>query len=413
MSVHAGSILHIAGNNVIDRIQSAGLGDVNLPIETIREVGNELVVDKVPGEPDFTFSLETLDVSTDLMAWLTGKVGSSAAASPPGSADPAGTEYRWQDCQFVNIPSPWKDPTDDTTGTVIAGHLIPGYYPTRINYRFGVTDNASTTVELGGGSFVYGKFAPVENFATGDGTTTAYVSADNTIKYRKGGAAGTIFRNVFGVIVNGVLMVEGTDYTVTGGGGTPATITFAVPPANGANVRFCYFTNAAKAYAQATHASTVLAPGAVRGRDICVYVGSGGSRKKLAGVQSFELEATVDSEVEREFCNDDITGRSINGLDCTGTVGIRSKNSDAFFQTLADVTGVSQTEVFGWFNQNTIPVEIVINNPKTGAPVKTLYVADGIFQPPGTPARVNSPTDFSFRFDAQSGTFSEFKGAMP
>jgi hypothetical protein len=28
------------------------------PIETIREIGNDLVVDKVPGEPDFTFSME-------------------------------------------------------------------------------------------------------------------------------------------------------------------------------------------------------------------------------------------------------------------------------------------------------------------------------------------------------------------
>jgi hypothetical protein len=47
MSVHAGDILTVGGNNVIDRIQSAGLGDVRLPIETIREVGNREVVDKV------------------------------------------------------------------------------------------------------------------------------------------------------------------------------------------------------------------------------------------------------------------------------------------------------------------------------------------------------------------------------
>ena len=68
MSVHAGSILTVGGNNVIDRIQSAGLGDVRLPVETIREVGNRLVVDKVPTEPDFTFTMESWDVSTDMMA---------------------------------------------------------------------------------------------------------------------------------------------------------------------------------------------------------------------------------------------------------------------------------------------------------------------------------------------------------
>src|SRR3954464_14800740 len=111
MSVHAGTIIHVGGANVIDRIQSAGLGDVRLPIETIREVGNELVVDKVPGEPDFTFTMQSLDVSTELMAFLTGKVGARGSANPPGGSDPVGTEYKWEDCEFVSIASPWKDPT--------------------------------------------------------------------------------------------------------------------------------------------------------------------------------------------------------------------------------------------------------------------------------------------------------------
>jgi hypothetical protein len=137
MSVHAGEILHVGGNNVIDRIQSAGLGDVNLPIETIREVGNREVVDKIPGEPDFTFTLESFDVSTDLMAWLTGsKPGTSAtSAGAPGEGDAEGTAYDWLDCVFVNVPSPWKDPASGEKGDVEAGHLIPGYYPTRLRHR--------------------------------------------------------------------------------------------------------------------------------------------------------------------------------------------------------------------------------------------------------------------------------------
>jgi hypothetical protein len=162
MSVHAGSILTVGGNNVIDRVQSAGLGDATVPIETIREVGNKLVVDKIPGEPDFTFSMESLDVSTDMMAWLTGKVGAQAEpAGAPGAADADGTEYKWQDCGYVNVTSPWKDALNDAAGNIVAGHLIPAYYPTRVRYAFGVTDFATQTVELGGGAFYYGKAAPV------------------------------------------------------------------------------------------------------------------------------------------------------------------------------------------------------------------------------------------------------------
>src|SRR4051812_21404381 len=167
MSVHAGSIIHVGGNNVIDRIQSAGLGDVNTATEVVREVGNEHVVDKVPGDPDFTFTLESWDVSTDLEAMLVGRVGD--AANPPGGTDPAGTAYDFANAGALNIPSPWKNPKSGDAGDVYAGHLIPGFYPTRINYRYGVTDNAVETVELAGGAFFYAAFAPVEQYEVGDG----------------------------------------------------------------------------------------------------------------------------------------------------------------------------------------------------------------------------------------------------
>jgi hypothetical protein len=283
MSVHAGTILTVGGNNVIDRIQSAGLGDVRLPIETIREVGNRLVVDKIPGEPDFTFTLESLDVSSDLMAWLTGKTGAIASGSAPGSGDPVGTSYDWTTCGFTNIISPWKDATTGSAGTIQAGHIVPGYYPNRLRYRFGVTDNATQEVELGGGSFYYGGFAPVEQYGTGTGPFT---TSDNTVHHRLGGVAGSIV--------------------------------------------------------------------------------------------------------------------------------VRSKDATAFLALLSSVTGVSTTEVIGFFNQNPVTLEVQIQNPKDpGSILKTLYVADAIFQVPGTPARVNTPTDFSITWDSRDGTFLEYKGAKP
>lgn len=414
MSVHAGSILTVGGNNVIDRIQSAGLGDVRVPIETIREVGNRLVVDKVPGEPDFTFTMESLDVSTDMMALLTGKVGAQDPASPPGGADPAGTEYKWDDCGPINIASPWKDPATGAAGNIVAGHLIPAYYPTRIRYRFGVTDNSTQEVELGGGSFYYAGGAPVEEYATGDAIETTFVTADPTIQHRKGGAGGTTFRNVFGVLVGDVVQIEGVDYTVSGGDGAPATITFAVAPPVGKLVRFAYFTTAAKTYPQTVHASTVIKPGAVRGRNIDLFLGSGVARQRIGSLQNVELEATVDGEVERELGSDEPVGRVINGRDCTGSLTVRSKTAQAFLGFLSKVSGVAVDEVFGYFNQQPIPLEVQIQNPKNpGQILKTLYVSDAIIQVPGTPARVNTPTDFAVNFDSQFGTFSEFKGAKP
>lgn len=410
MAIRAGSILHLSGQNVIDRIQSAGLGNVNLPMETVREVGNREVVDHVPQEPDFTFSLNALDVSTDIMAWLTGGgEGGAASGEAPGASDPEGTEYNWLDCGFVNIPSPWKNPTSGSAGTIEAGHLIPGYYPTKISYSFGVTDNAQQTVELAGGAFYYFEGTPREEAFTGNGATKAFETTEVAVHTRKGGVSGTTFRTVFGVIVDGELQTEDVDYTVEGGAESPgskAKITFTTAPANGADIRVAYFTSAAHAYPQTVHASTVVKPGAVRGRDIDIVVNG----QKIGGVQNATLEATVDGEVERELGTEDIVGRVVNGTDCNGTLTFRAKDKDAFFELLERVTGVSRKEVFGWFNDHEVKLEIRIHNPKTGNVIKTLLVEDAKFQPPGTPAQVNSATDFSVNYTSVNGTFAEVKG---
>lgn len=528
MSIRAGSIVTVAGRNVVDRLQSAGLGDARIPIETIREIGNDLVVDKVPGEPDFTFTMESWDVSTDLMAFLHGQVGNQIVNEPPGYLDPVGTEYKWEDCEFVNITSPWKRNVGTAGGNISAGLLIPGYYPTRIRYRFGVTDNSTQEIELAGGSYYYAKAAPVEEVAAGDGTQTAFVTSESARALRIGGSTGTTFRRIFGVLVDGVLQVKDADYTESIGAtdtgqSAATTITFTNPPANLAQVKLCYFTETAKAYPQAVNADATVKPGAVRGRNIVVYVGTrgsneiqeltvdastgnytlgfggfnttnltpastaaavqaalealpsigagnvlvtggvgaagggtpyvitfrgslggenqvqvtttnvsltggaatatvttttpggtGGNRVRLPGIQTFELEATVEGEVERELGNEEVTGRTINGTDATGTVTFRPKDIDGFFQLLSTVTGVDTDEVYGYFNQNTAPVEVQIRNPKNpGQILKTLYMSDGQFQPPGTPARVNSPTDFATQFNSVNGTYSEYKGARP
>lgn len=417
MSIRAGSIIHVGGNNVIDRIQSAGLGDVRVPTEVIREVGNREVVDKIQTEADFTFTLESFDTSTELEAWLTGQRGTSltGSANGAGAADPDGTSYDWLDCKFVNITSPWKDPDTGSAGTVEAGHIVPGYYPTRIRYRFGVTDSATQEVELAGGSFYYAAYAPVEEKFTGTGAQTAFTTSESAVPHRIGGEAGSSFKSCFGVLVDGAVQVEGVDYTQSPSNSpsaAAATVTFTTAPANNAVVVICYFTTTTKSYPQTVHASTVVKPAAVRGRNICLYLGSGGTRTKLGGVQSFELEATVDSQPDREFCNEDIIGRTVNGTDCNGTVTLRAKDKDAFIAALTKITGVSSTEVFGFLNQHEVPLELVIQNPKNPAQtLKTLYVADAIFSVPGTPARVNQAIDFELRFESKNGTYKAYKGA--
>lgn len=410
MSILAGDILHVGGQNIMDRIQQAGLGNANIPIETIREVGNREVVDKVPGEPDFTFTLQSFNVGTELMAFLTGKSGAKASASFPGSSDPDGTEYNWLDCGFVNITSPWKKGSTGSAGLIEAGFLVPGYYPTKYSLNFGVTDNAQQQAELSGGSYYYAESAPEENKFAGDGSNKAFETGDATVHYRKGGAEGESFRDVFGILVDGQLQTEEVDFTVTGGNGSKAVVTFKEAPANGADVRLCYFTNVAKSYPQSLHASSQVLPGAVRGRNIVIQLDG----ERAPGGQTFTLEATVEGEVERELGTEDIIAYNVKGTDCNGTFTVRPKDKDAFFALLSKITGVERDEVFGFFNNHTVELDVLIQNPKNPAKIlKTVRVADAKFQPPGQQAQVNAATDFAIQYSSVNGTFSEFKGEAP
>jgi hypothetical protein len=419
MSVRAGSIVLVQGRNVVDRLQSAGLTG-NVPIETIREIGNDLVVDKVPGEPDFTFSHECWDVTTDQMAFLTGAMGTSSL--PPGNADANGTEYKWENVRPVHITSPWKTQTGSAGGAVGGGLIIPNYFPTRLQYRFGVTDNSAQTVELAGGSFFYSQHSPVEETATGNGVLTDFTTSEAAVPYRLGGGAGTTSNRIMGVMVNGVPQTRGVDWVETNTG-TPAVGANAVTtihflagavPANGAAIRFVYFTAVAKAVPQAQNADVTVKPGAVRGKHVRVRIDPDGANLRLSGVQSFELDATIDGEVDREMGNEEPIGRTISGTDGTGTITTRPKDMDSLFRQLSAMLGVTQSEVFGYFYQTNKPVVVDILDPKNPATVlKSVYVAQGQFQPPPPTFRVNTSTDFAFSFAALDGTFSEFKGGRP
>lgn len=421
MTVKAGQIVTVAGHTVLQRLQTQGLTNARVPIATIREIGNDLVVDKVPQEPDFTFSLESLSVDVGLEATLQGKVATGSGVSQgAGMSDPDGTEYPWVQAKAIHIISPWKDPQSYSSGTVVAGHLIPGYFPQKLSYKFGVTENAMQTAELRGGAFYYGNgMAPTEDIVTGDGATVDFVTAEPAVQYRRGGAAGSTFLNVLGVLVNGVPQVEGEDYTVAGGGeagsNTAATVTFDVPPASGAQIRIAYFTTNEHAYPDAIHESALTLPGAVRGRNIRLSVSSAdtGGWQHVYGAQTFTLDAAFDITPERELDNDEIIGFTVNGTDCTGTMTVHAKDKDAFFKLLGMMTGVDTVhEVIGWLNLHTMRLKLEIEDPKDpGTFIKTLYVPDARFDIPATPARVNAVVDFTMNWESIEGTYSAFKGA--
>nr|MDQ2876513.1 hypothetical protein [Actinomycetota bacterium] len=339
--VSAGSIIHLGGRTVINRLQDAGLQDPRVPTETVRETGNDLVVGKILTEADFRFQLTSWDVSTDMMALMQGRVGTLGSQLSGPDAD--GTIYRWEDCQFINVTSPWKTDLGTLGGHVSAGVIIPNLYPTALTYRLGVTENAQMQVTLNTGAYYMSEAYPMEEVAAGDGAAVAFVTSEPARVHRIGGAGSTRYQHVFGVLVNGVVQIPGIDYVESGGAlpevmPTAVTITFAVAPGAGAVVKLCYFSTTAHAVPQADNLDTTVTPAAVRGRDITLLLGTPSTAPQFYGVQSFELQASNTGQLQRQMGSYDPVGYAATGIDANGTITVEPKDIGHLFSALEVVT---------------------------------------------------------------------------
>ncbi len=416
--IPAGSIVHVGGRTVINRLQDAGLQDPRVPTQTVYETGNNLVVGKILTEADFRFQLTSWDVSTDLMALLEGETAALGAGIADGDA--AGTIYRWEDCGFINVCSPWKTDTGSQGGHVTAGVVVPNLYPTALSYRLGVTDNAQMQATLSTGSYYMAEGYPLEELATGDGATVAFVTSEPAMVNRIGGAGSARYQHVYGVMVNGIPQIPGVDFTESGGAApdaaaTAVTITFAVAPPAGAVVRFCYFSTTAHTIPQADNLpATVTRPAAVRGRDITLLIGTPSTAPQLYGVQQFTLDASVSGQLQRQMGTYDPIGFANTGIDTNGQITMEPKDIDHLFSAMSLFLGIDKDEVYGYINQYTVPLTAVIHQPDNPANIiKSIYVPDAIFQAPGESVRVQQVTQFPIRWESQTGTFREIKGELP
>ena len=416
MAIRGGQILHLGGSaTVIDRLQSAG-ADVNIGQDTIREVGNYLNVDKVSQDAEVTFNMESFDVSAEIEALLSNKLDEA-------NADADGTEYRFSEFKALNIISPWKDEAAGSAGTIDGGVILPEYFATRASYRFGVDDNAGETFELAGSKQYLARHAPQNERFTGNGASASFTTTASAVRHRVGGYSSNELKYVLGVVKNGQVQIDGSDYTVTAGSGPAevATVTFAVTPANGDKIEIGYFASGvALAFPQTIHPDTTVKPGAVRGRDIQAYfhIPASGSeasgRVRIPGVQSVTADAQKQTSLEREMGTLDPIGRTTESTDVTGDMGIHPAGQTAFFKLIRQITGTASGEVTGILNDYPVGFEIAILNPKNRAQtLKTLYINDAKFQVPGTPARAGAVVDFTVNWESKDGELYIYKGAKP
>jgi hypothetical protein len=99
VAIKSGQFLHDIHGFVIDRIQSGGVSNLNIPEEKIYELGNYETVGVVRDIPDLSFDLESLDVSTEVEAILVGE-------DPTAVLD--GDEFDFIHALPLDVISPFK-----------------------------------------------------------------------------------------------------------------------------------------------------------------------------------------------------------------------------------------------------------------------------------------------------------------
>lgn len=360
MAIKGGQIIHAGnGTTVIDRIQTGGPGQVNIPTEKIYELGNYKSVATVRDTPDLTFSLESYDVSTEIEALLTGgyigravtdaaltsgdtTLTSATAAFTaadegrmvvitdgrgPGqdlvttidsvtdattvelaeapTATTAGASIsvlpngiNLANARPLDIASQFKAGKDtDDPFKVVASVAVPFLYLEQMSYRFGLRDNATQSASLRGDTIFYNPGATFVQLAQGSGTAGQTIATEQPAFQVAEGDE----RRVLSVTVGSKRLNFGADYAesygTVNGGAAVTTVTLEEPVPADQTIRIMYASPSRVEYPQAVHPDPSVKPAAVKGRDIEIYVG-GYDPNDVAGSQSNKLTSVQSVSVE-------------------------------------------------------------------------------------------------------------------
>jgi hypothetical protein len=137
MPIKGGDLIHVGNQVLLDRAQTAGPGQVNIPSDKIYELGNYQSVGTVFDIPDLSFPVESFDASAEMESMIVGK---------DFATDADGTEYDLNKNLPVDIVSQFKTGKPPTNPFDVAvGVNVPALSLESVSYRFGLSDNASQT----------------------------------------------------------------------------------------------------------------------------------------------------------------------------------------------------------------------------------------------------------------------------
>ena len=169
MAIKSGELLQVGNQVLIDRAQTGGPGNLNIPTEKIYELGNYESVATIRDVPDLTFDLESLDVSAEIECMLTGQDFDAAAD---------GTLIKMANVLPLDVASQFKAGRTATNPfDVVASVAVPYLVAESVSYRFGLRDNASQSISLRGDSIFYATASAYVKVGAADAATVTFDNA--------------------------------------------------------------------------------------------------------------------------------------------------------------------------------------------------------------------------------------------
>lgn len=404
MAIKAGQILHVGNGFLVDRIQSAGAGSVNVNTERIEELGNYQAVATIRDIPDLSFEMETFDMSTEIHELLFNA----------GAGDAAGTAYNVErDITPIDVISPFKG---EGLFTTVRGLVVPFLNVESLAYNFSLDNPAALTVGLRGDSIFYVPGSVYREVFVGDGMETSFTFGDGT-----GGTAGPALKTVIdGTDVFALsVMVEDTTTTPS----TWSRLRFGVDYVNDNvsitttetyaatdNIYVTYGNATDAEYLQAVHKTvSATTPAAIKGRHIEIVLAG----TSWLGVQSANVEWRATLERDEEFNNPNVVDQDFDVPDVTGTITMKAATAASLFDQILDAHGVSSPDIVNAVSEPPqLDLRVLVKSPTDGAVLQTLRVPDAQFDPEAIAGQVGNKLEVDFNFTSAGGDLDVYKGAV-
>lgn len=409
MAIKGGDAVIVGRSVVLDRVQTGGPGQLNIPSEKIYEVGDYQSVATVLDTPDLQFTAESFDVRAEAEATCLGRTYGS---------DSPGQEYDLSLCLPLNALAQIKRGKTATSPDNVAGSIVAPYLTVdSISYRYGIRDNAQQTFSLRGDSLYYSQGSAYEEETTGTNTANQVVSLTH-LAYPYADPILGVTRYALGVFLrSGRRLRYGVDYTeaATGvGAAKDVDVTVIAAVAASDKIVVVYSSDTVASYPQNSFPDAdATAPAAIKGKNIDVYLDGVTSGDLQTRVQSATVDWKITLDRDEEFGNPEIVSQDYDVPAVTGTIQFKPDNMADFLTRLRTVSGVPTGQVIGPWTRDPISLDIVLKAPEDGSVVKTLYVEDAQFTLPSAQFRANQKTTVDFNFESAGGNLSAFKGERP